>query len=201
MFYDAVTNRHGLPHDPFKSLIAPRPIGWISTLDEDGNPNLAPYSFFNGVSNDPHIVLFSSDGYKDSLNNAQATGEFVCSLATFDLRDAMNATSAPAAPGQSEFDIAGLTPAPSRLVKPPRVGESPVALECIYLRTVELTDKNGNPGRYHMALGQVIGIYIDDDALTDGLVDTARIKPIARLGYMEYAAVDKPFVMRRPKTA
>jgi len=198
MFYDAITNHHGLPHDPYKSLVAPRPIGWISSLDKDGNANLAPYSFFNGVGNNPHIVMFSSDGYKDSIKNVEETGEFVCSLATWDLRDAMNMTSTPAPHGQSEFDIAGLTPVASTMVKPPRVGESPAALECVYLQTVHMHDKDGKPASYRAVFGQVVGIHIDDDALTDGLFDTNRAKLLTRLGYMEYAKVDEVFTMRRP---
>jgi flavin reductase (DIM6/NTAB) family NADH-FMN oxidoreductase RutF len=141
MFYDAVANTHGLALDPFKALVAPRPIGWISTLGKNGVVNLAPHSFFNAVSEDPHFVMFASGGRKDSQRNAEETGEFVCSLATYDLREAMTKTSAAVGPDVDEMRLAGLTPAPSRLVKPPRVAESPVAFECRYSRTIEL------PGR------------------------------------------------------
>src|SRR5665648_1202380 len=118
MFYDAGANTHGLALDPFKALVAPRPIGWISTLGRNGVVNLAPYSFFNAVSEDPYFVMFSSGGRKDSRRNAEETGEFVCSLATYDLRDAMNRTSIPVGPDVNEMELAGLTPAPSRSVRP-----------------------------------------------------------------------------------
>ena len=137
MFYETAAG-HPLPHDPFKAIVAPRPIGWISAVDVQGRVNLAPYSFFNAVSDRPHMVAFSSDGEKDALSFARETGEFVCSLATWDLREAMNATSAPLPRGQSEFAHAGLTAAPSRLVAPPRVAESPVALECKLLQVAPL---------------------------------------------------------------
>lgn len=151
MFYDAVANTHGLAIDPFKALVAPRPIGWISTLGKNGVVNLAPYSFFNAVSEDPHFVMFGSGGRKDSQRNAEETGEFVCSLATYELREAMNRTSAPVAPDVDEMKLVGLTPAPSRLVAPPRVKESPVAFECRYWRTIDLPGRNGNPGTSHRA--------------------------------------------------
>ncbi len=199
MFYDAIENAHGLPRDPFKALVAPRPIGWISTLGTDGVVNLAPYSFFNAVADNPHYVMFSSHGRKDSLRNAEQTGEFVCSLATYALREQMNKTSAGVASDVDEMRLAGLTPAPSRLVKPPRVAESPVAFECRYHQTVELPRESGTGDAYAMVIGQVVGIHIDDDAIVDGRVDTARLKPIARLGYMDYAVVDSVFSLDRPK--
>lgn len=198
MFYDAVSNEHGLKHDPFKALVAPRPIGWISTLCPRGIVNLAPYSFFNAISTDPHYVMFSSGGRKDSQRNAEETGEFVCSLATFDLREQMNRTSAAVGPDVDEMTLAGLTPAPSRLVKPPRVKESPVAFECEYVKTVDLPAKDGTPGAYSMVIGLVVGVYIDDAVLEDGRINTAELKPIARLGYMDYAVVDASFSMDRP---
>ena len=198
MFYDAIENAHGLRHDPFKALVSPRPIGWISSLDKDGRLNLAPYSYFNAVSDRPHIVMFSSSGRKDSVANVEETGEFVCSLATFDLRDRMNQSSAPYPREISEFREAGLETAPSRLVKPPRVAASPVALECRYLRTIALADENGAPAESWVVLGQVVGIHIDDALITDGMVDITRARPIARLGYMDYAVVDAVFAMPRP---
>lgn len=199
MFYDAIRNEHGLKHDPFKALVAPRPIGWISTLSAEGKPNLAPYSFFNGVSDKPHIVMFSSHGKKDTIANIEATGEFVCNLATYDLRDQMNATSAPVAPDVDEFALAGLTPVPSRLVRPPRVGESPAALECRLTEVIELKDLEGRGGGYYMALGQVVGIHIDDAAIRDGMIDVAGLKTLARLGYHDYTAVERLFRMTRPE--
>ncbi|MBT7941900.1 MAG: flavin reductase family protein, partial [Alphaproteobacteria bacterium] len=133
---------HGLPHDPFKSCVVPRPIGWISSLSADGTVNLAPYSFFNALAGEPPMVMFSSNGKqpfgpKDSLANIEATGEFVCSMATWDLRDSMSATSAAERPEVDEFELTGLETEPSQLVKPPRVKASPVHLECLYHTTVE----------------------------------------------------------------
>jgi len=193
MFYDAVANTHGLERDPFMALVSPRPIGWISTLDANGVVNLAPYSFFNAVSTNPHFVMFSSSGRKDSRRNAEETGEFVCSLATYDLRDAMNRTSSHVDPDVDEMALAGLSPAPSTMVAPPRVAESPVAFECKYWRTIELPGPDGGPGNHAIVLGQVIGIHIDDAALTGGKVDITRLRPIARLGYRDYAVIDEVF--------
>lgn len=197
MFYETATNDHGLPRDPFKAIIAPRPIGWISTVNAQGRVNLAPYSYFNALADNPYYVMFSSGGRKDSQRNAEETGEFVCSLATWDLREQMNRTSAPVPPEVDEMKLAGLTPAPSRLVKPPRVAESPVALECRYFQTVNLPGRDGRGG-YGVIIGEVVGIHIDDKAIVDGRVDTAALKPIARLGYMDYAVVDRVFSIRRP---
>lgn len=196
MFYDAVENNHGLRHDPFKALVVPRPIGWISSLSADGVLNLAPYSFFNAVSSRPNVVLFASGGRKDSLENAEATGEFVCNMATWDLRDQMNETSANVGAEIDEAELAGLEMAPSRLVKPPRVAASPVALECKYLQTVNLPPSNGAVNA--VVFGHVVGIHIDDSVIEDGMVDVARFKPIARLGYHDYAVVDELFSMKRP---
>lgn len=198
MHYDAKTNVHGLKHDPFKTLVSPRPIGWISSMSADGKLNLAPYSFFNGISDNPHIVMFASQGAKDSQINAEATGEFVCNMATWDLRDAMNATSASLPHGVSEFEAAGLTPEPSIDVKVPRVKESPVTMECKYLKSVALEDVDGVAARYGIVIGQVVRIHIDDAYIEGGMVDIARIKPIARLGYHDYAVVDEVFAMTRP---
>lgn len=202
MFYETAKNDHGLPHNPFKALVAPRPIGWITTVNAKGEINLSPYSFFNAVSDRPDMVVFSSDGHKDALAFAEETGEFVCNLATFDLRDQMNATSAPLRRGENEMAHAGLTPAPSRLVKAPRVAESPVALECKWLKTVAL-DPIGAPARYYLAVGQVIGVYIADEFIVDGLVDTAAMRPIARAGYHDYfvATPETKFSIRRPSGA
>jgi len=198
MFYDAVANTHGLRWDPFKALVSPRPIGWISTLGANGVVNLAPYSFFNAVSTDPHYVMFSSGGRKDSQRNAEETGEFVCSLATYDLRDAMNRTSQHVAPEVDEMALAGLTAAPSKLVAPPRVAESPVAFECKYWRTIELPGPDGGPGTHAIVLGQVVGVHIDDAAIVGDKVDVTRLKPIARLGYGDYAVIDEVFELSRP---
>ena len=198
MFYDAVTNQHGLALDPFKALVAPRPIGWISTLSKNGVVNLAPYSFFNAVSEDPHFVMFASGGRKDSQRNAEETGEFVCSLATYDLREAMSKTSAAVGPEVDEMRLAGLTPAPSRLVAPPRVAELPVAFECRYWRTIELPGRNGAASGHAIVLGQVVGVHIADAAIVDGKVDVTLLKPLARLGYGDYAVIDEVFTLPRP---
>lgn len=202
MHYDSIQNDHGLPHDPFKALIAPRPVGWISTVGADGVLNLAPYSFFNAVSERPHYVMFSSVNVKDSLRNIRETGEFTCSLACWDTRLAMNLSSAAVAPHHDEFALAQLTPAPSRFVAPPRVGESPAAFECRHWKTIELPDVTpGADSGHFLVIGQVVGIYIDDRFITDGCVDTGAMKPLARLGYMDYAVItpDSVFTLNRPE--
>lgn len=202
MFYKT-EDHHGLAHNPFKSLVVPRPIGWISSQDGNGVVNLAPYSFFNGVASEPPTVMFSSNGahsegrYKDSVKNVQDTGEFVCNLATWETREAMNATSAMVARSVDEFQLSGLTPVPSRLVKPPRVKESPVHLECTYLQTVELPCDTPEQSNL-VVFGHVIGIHIDDSIISDGIIDMNIFKPIARLGYFDYSVVDNVFSMRRP---
>jgi len=202
MFYET-KDPHGLKHNPFKSLIVPRPIGWVSTVDARGVVNLAPYSFFNGVGSDPPTVMFASEGthtdgdFKDSATNVRETGEFVCNLATWELREPMNATSEHVPRSVDEFELAGLTPSPSRLVTPPRVAESPVHLECTHLQTVELP--SNDPERPTLVVfGRVVGIHIDDSIIRDGVIDMDVFKPIARLGYMDYTMVDNVFTMRRP---
>ena len=197
MHYDALLRDHGLGHDPFKALVAPRPIGWISSMSRDGAVNLAPYSFFNALSDRPPVVAFSSAGRKDSLRNIEETGEFTCSLATWDLRDAMNLSSASVTAGVDEFELAGLDKAASQFVKPPRVARSPAALECRLWQTLELP---GGPGAYTLVIGQVVGIYIDETFIADGMVRTGAMEPIARMGYMEYAHVtsDSVFDLDRP---
>lgn len=197
MFYETAGNKHGLKFNPFKALVAPRPIGWISSLDRDGVVNLAPYSFFNALSDAPPFVMFSSGGGKDSMRNAEETGEFVCSFVTYELKDQMNASSAQVGPEVDEFELAGLTPAPSHMVKPPRVAESPAALECKHYKTIGLPGLNGKNGNF-VVIGQVVGVYINDDAISDGRFDIARLRSIARLGYMDYAVVDTVFSMDRP---
>ena len=201
MFYETRDNRHGLKHDPFKALAVPRPIGWISTLSKDGICNLAPYSFFNAVGEKPHYVVFGSGGVKDSLANIEETGEFVCSLATYDLRFHMNMSSASVPRGVDEFPIAGLTAAPSRMVKPPRVKESPAAFECRRWKTIDLPPAEpGGESTYTLVIGLVVGVYIDDAYIKSGLVDTGAMRPIARLGYMDYAVVtpETIFSIKRP---
>ena len=201
MFYATDKPDHGLPHDPFKAIVAPRPIGWITSMSLKGEINLAPYSFFNGVSTRPPIVCFSSEGRKDSLAFVEETGEFVCNLATYELRFAMNETSGPYPRGVDEMRAAGLAPAPSRLVKPPRVAAAPCAMECKLLQVVTLNDLAGRALDRHVVFGQVVGVYIDDRFIANGLLDTAAMKPIARCGYSDYSVVEGVFSMTRPEVA
>jgi flavin reductase (DIM6/NTAB) family NADH-FMN oxidoreductase RutF len=198
MFYDTRDGSRTLPHDPFKAIVAPRPIGWISSISAKGEVNLAPYSYFNGVHSKPNLVMFGSEGFKDSVANVRETGEFVCSLATWDLRDQMNITSAPMPHGENEMTRAKLEAAPSRLVKPPRVAASPCALECKMTQMIQLKDADGRDIDGHVVFGRVIGVYIDDRFIKDGRLDTAAMKPIARCGYDEYAVVERMFAMTRP---
>jgi flavin reductase (DIM6/NTAB) family NADH-FMN oxidoreductase RutF len=203
MFYDACTNDHGLPHDPFKAIVAPRPIGWITSMSAAGEINLAPYSYFNGVSSRPAMVMFSSEGFKDTVTFIEETKEFVCNLATFSLREAMNATSAPFPRGINEMERAGLAATPSRLVKPPRVADAPCALECKWLQTVPLADLDGRAIDRYAVFGQVVGVFIDDRFIVNGLLDTAAMRPIARAGYHDYFAAtpETKFSMKRPSGA
>jgi flavin reductase (DIM6/NTAB) family NADH-FMN oxidoreductase RutF len=201
MNYDTATRDHGLPHDPFKALVVPRPIGWVSTIGKDGVANLAPYSFFNAVSDRPPMLMFSSGGHKDSLLNILDSGEFTCSIATWALREAMNLSSAAVAPGVDEFVLAGLTKAASRFVKPPRVAESPAAFECRLWKTLPMPPhKPGAEPGYTVVFGQVVGIYIDDAFIEAGIVQSGRMQPLARLGYMDYSVLrpESMFTMPRP---
>jgi len=201
MHYDTSSNQHGMKHDPFKAVVVPRPIGWIASVSNEGVLNLAPYSFFNAVSDKPPMVVFSSGGRKDSLRNIEASGEFTCSIATDDLRSAMNMSSATVSPDVDEFQLAGLTPAASRFIKAPRVAESPVALECKLWKTVVLPPPPGKTeSLWTVVFGEVVGVYIDDQYLRDGRVDVAAMRPIARLGYMDYAVVgsENIFELNRP---
>lgn len=198
MFYEPILG-HGLPHDPFKAIVAPRPIGWISTLDAEGRPNLAPYSFFNGVCDRPPMVMFSSSGWKHSIANVSATGEFVCNFATHALRDAMNASSAEVGAEVDEFVLAGLETASCRTVRAPRVALSPAALECKLVSLTELKDRTGESVGRFVAIGEVTGVHIDEAFLTNGLFDTGEAGALARCGYMDYAAVFETFSLARPK--
>jgi flavin reductase (DIM6/NTAB) family NADH-FMN oxidoreductase RutF len=199
MFYEPdKRDQARLRFDPFKAIVAPRPIGWITSMNRNGEVNLAPYSFFNGVNSRPNLVMFASEGRKDSVSFIAETGEFVCNLATWDLREAMNATSAPLPRGVSEMERAGLASAPSRLVRPPRVAASPCALECRLTKIVTMETFDQMPVDCHVVFGQVIGVYIDDRFIVDGRLDTAALRPIARCGYDEYAVVEGVFAMQRP---
>jgi flavin reductase (DIM6/NTAB) family NADH-FMN oxidoreductase RutF len=199
MFYATAKNDHGLPRDPFKAIVAPRPIGWITSASAAGEINLAPYSFFNAVSEHPPMVMFSSGGAKDTIAFVEETGEFVCNFASFALREAMSKTGMEFPRGVNEMIEAGLDPAPSRLVKPPRVAASPCALECKLLQIVDLRDLEGQVAQRYVAFGQVVGIHIDDRFIKDGRVDTAAMAPLARCGYSDYAVVNEVFAMTRPR--
>jgi flavin reductase (DIM6/NTAB) family NADH-FMN oxidoreductase RutF len=200
MFYDVRKNNHGLPHDPFKAIVAPRPIGWITSISAAGEINLAPYSWFNGVSSNPPMVMFSSELRKDTLTFIEETREFVCNFATWELREQVNLSSAPFPRGVNEMEKCGLKPAPSHLVKPPRVAASPCSLECKWLQTVPLADCAGCLTDRHVVFGQVIGIYIDERFIRDGLLDTAAMRPIMRAGYHDYFSLTEElrFSMKRP---
>ena len=199
IFYEPQSRDRSLfPHDPFKALVTPRPIGWISTVSANGELNLAPYSYFNAFSSNPPIVGFSSEGDKDSSTFAMETGEFVWSMATWELRDQMNASAASLARGESEFTHARLESAPSRLVRPPRVAASPAAFECRVTELVKLKDLDGRDSGRRLVLGRVVGIHIEERFVRHGRVDSAAMRPIARGGYDEYSVVEQVFSMPRP---
>ncbi len=194
---------HGLPHDPFNALVAPRPIGWISSQSQDGVLNLAPYSFFNAFNYRPPIVGFASIGYKDSVRNIQATGEFGWNLATRPLADAMNQSCAAVAPEVNEFELSGLTPEPSRIIGVPRVRETPVSFECRLSQVLRLTGADGAETDTWLVLGEVVGVHIARHLLKDGVYDTAAAEPILRAGGpADYFTVNETsrFQMYRPKT-
>jgi len=201
MFYEP-SKGHGLPRDPFKQLVAPRPIGWFTTLNEDGSVNVGPYSYFNAVADDPPVVMFSAgarDGVpvKDSARNAAARGEFVHNMVTWDLRERMNTTSDEVDYGIEEAAMAELELAPSSVVKTPRIAASPAALECRYLQTLEIP-QNGPAGPNLVVFGEVIGVHIVDAIMQEGRVDLSLVRPIARLGYANYTVVETIFRMLRP---
>lgn len=194
-------NGHGLAHHPLTAIIAPRPIGWISTKSKAGGLNLAPYSFFNAFSYVPPIIGFSSIGWKHTVANVEATGEFVWNLATKPLADAMNASAAHVPAEVSEFELAKLTPVQSQLVRPPRVMESPVNFECKLTQLVRLQGADRTPADAWLVLGEVVAVHIDTDVLVDGVYDTALAQPILRGGgWGDYFAVvqDTKFTMPRP---
>lgn len=203
MFYETSRNDHGLPYDPIKSCVVPRPIGWISTCSATGALNLAPYSFFNLVATNPAMVAYGSNGRsphgdKDTLTNIAATGEFVLNMASWDQREAMYASSAVLPPDVDEFQHAGLVALPSRLVKPPRVGGAPVHLECVHHQTLELPHDDPD-SRNALVIGRVVGVHIDDGVLENGRINLARAKPIARLGYADYSSLGTIFSLGPPR--
>ena len=199
-FYEPA-NGSGLPHDPLNAIVAPRPIGWISTTSTAGVRNLAPYSFFNVFNYRPPLIGFSSMGWKDSIANAEATGEFVWNLATAPLADRMNATSATLAPSVDEFDFASIEALPSRLVRPDRVAGSPVTFECRVTQVLRLETKEARALNQWLVIGEAVGIHIDRAMLEDGVYQTARARPILRGGgpadYFEVKD-DARFEMKRP---
>jgi flavin reductase (DIM6/NTAB) family NADH-FMN oxidoreductase RutF len=203
MYYEPGITPHGLTHDPFKSCVIPRPIGWISTVDAKGRHNLAPYSQFQNVTFNPPIVMFSANQdtggqRKDSVQNAENTGEFVWNMATYDLRDAVNISAEELPHGVDEFERAGLEKLSSRLVKPMRVKGSPIQFECVYLNTLRFP---GVPpmGTADVVFGRVVAVHIDDEVIgANGLIDVLKIKPLARMGYFDYTYVDNQFQMIIP---
>jgi flavin reductase (DIM6/NTAB) family NADH-FMN oxidoreductase RutF len=203
MFYEPLKQSHGLDHDPFKSCVVPRPIGWISTISEDGVHNLAPYSQFQNLTFDPPYVMFSANQNtkgkrKDTVVNIEATGEFVHNMATYDLREAVNKSAQEVPPEEDEFEIAGVTRSPSRLVKPARVAESPVHFECRYYQTLRLPG-DGPMGSVDIIIGRVVGIHINEEFITpNGKLDITKIRPLARMGYYDYTSVDSVFEMEIP---
>ena len=200
MYYEPGLTPHGLPHDPFKSCVVPRPIGWISTVDAQGRDNLAPYSQFQNVTFNPPIVMFAGNQNtrgerKDTVRNAETTGEFVWNMATWDLREAVNRTGEELQHGIDEFEHAGLAKLPSRKVRPKRVAGSPIQFECVYLNTVRFP--GGPPmGTVDVVFGRVVAVHIDDAVIdASGRVDILKIHPIARMGYYDYTVVDNLFEM------
>ncbi|MGE0622151.1 MAG: flavin reductase family protein [Pseudomonadales bacterium] len=204
MFYDPREDLRPAPltHNPLNALVAPRPIGWIGSVSAAGVRNLAPFSYFNAVSADPPVVVFAPNSRpnaqdKDTLANVRETGEFTVSIVSAPLARAMNETSREADPEVDEFELAGLTAAPSRLVRPCRVGEARAALECTVWRIVALPARPGGRAS-HLVIGKVVGIHIDDALIVDGRVDTAALDPLSRLGYFDYGTLGELFEMPRP---
>jgi len=191
---------HGLRHDPFNAVVGPRPIGWISTTNKTGVVNLAPYSFFNAFNYSPPVIGFSTIGWKDTVANVEATGEFCWNLATRALAQPMNLTCAPAPPDVDEFDVAGLTRAPSRLISAPRVLESPVNFECVLTQLIQLRRHGGETVDTWLILGEVVTVYIDKALICDGLYDTAAARPILRAGRLgDYAEITPEAMFEMPR--
>ena len=202
MFYKT-DQHHGLPHDPFKSCVVPRPIAWVSSIHPNGTVNLAPFSFFNALASDPPMVMISFTGYhehggeKDSLFNIKNSGEFVVNMVPLSLKEAMNISTAPVAHGVDELALAGLETEDSVLIKPPRVKEAPIHMECEFFQEIKLPCTLEDSINTTI-IGKVLGIHIKEEVLTEGMIDLAKIKPLARLGYNQYTAVDDVFTMTRP---
>jgi len=200
MFYRPEDNNHGLPHNPFKAIVSPRPIGWISTISANGTANLAPYSFFNALSDAPPMVMFASTGGKpdqprgkDSLANILATKEFAVNIVSYALREPMNKTAASLAADVDEFAAAGLTKAAGKAISAPHVAEAPAVLECRLYKVIDL------PGAANsMVIGEVVGVHMQDDFIVNGRFDATLYQPLSRLGYMDYAAVENVFELVKP---
>lgn len=199
MFYEAKDdNKGGLGHDPFKAIVSPRPIGWIGTMGREGVRNLAPYSFFSAISDTPKLVMFSSTGYKDSVRNIEETGVFTASLASYNLLEKMNLSSASAPYDVDEFELAGLTAAKGQLVDAPYVKEAYAALECRSVEVRQLLGLDGQKSDNFMVIGQVVGVHIRDEAIKDGRLDMALVRPLGRLGYFDYSESGNVFPLKRP---
>lgn len=199
MFYATAENVHGLAHDPFKAIVSPRPIGWIGSRSLGGSLNLAPYSFFNAISDTPKLVMFSSSGRKDSVRNIEETREFTANFVSFDIREAMNITSAPVPYGENEFALAGLTAIEGQFVQAPFVAEAYAALECKVTEIFQPKALDGTLAENYVVIGQVVGIHIRDEAIRDGRFDMAKVRPVGRMGYMDYCDSGDVFEMFRPK--
>jgi flavin reductase (DIM6/NTAB) family NADH-FMN oxidoreductase RutF len=204
MFYDTQLNNHGLPFDPFKSCVIPRPIAWITSINHTNQVNLAPFSYFNAISDCPPMIMFSvsnkkPNGHeKDTLRNIEETKEFVVNISTLTLKEAMNLSSKFFEYGINEIEQIGLETLSSTLVKPPRIKHSPIHLECLHHQTIQLPvvdEKHTNK----MIIGKVIGVHINDDIIIEGKIDVTKFHPLARLGYREYTAVESKFVMEKPR--
>jgi flavin reductase (DIM6/NTAB) family NADH-FMN oxidoreductase RutF len=202
---DGVAKNGGLPWDPFKAIVSPRPIGWLTSVSAAGVVNLAPYSYFTAVGDKPNVVMFSGGASaegsrKDSQRNIEETGEFVCNLASWDLRDVMNATSAHYPADVDEAAEVGIELAASNLVVAPRVAAAPAALECVHLASYPAPrDRHGRQLTFGITFGQVVGVHVQDRFVTEeGRVDTVAMQPLARMGYDEFTVVDSSFRMSRP---
>lgn len=199
MFYKPEErDRQILPHDPIKAIVAPRPIGWISTLSSEGIANLAPYSFFNAVGGMPPMVMFSSEGEKDSVRNASQTGEFVCNYASKHLENEMNATSLPAPAGISEFEHCNIESGACEFISAPRVAEAYAALECKVTGIIETVDIEGKKTGAIVVIGQVVGVHIDERVIREGRFDVTLADPVTRLGYLDFARAHDLHEMPRP---
>jgi flavin reductase (DIM6/NTAB) family NADH-FMN oxidoreductase RutF len=202
MFYEP-KDGHGFIHNPLNAIVIPRPIGWISTQSSTGVPNLAPYSFFNLVAYTPPQVMFSATGahsfggLKDAVVDAVATGEFAVNIATWHLREQMNLSAIPAPHNVDEFEHAGLEKAPCRLLRCPRVAESPIYLECKVTNSTRLLSDTPD-GPNIVVFGEVVGIGIDESVITEGLIDIEKLVPVGRLGYLDFVKVNNRFAMERP---